>query len=77
MQSDKSILEWVRIARKSHVTTTVALPREVIEKWKLGNGSTLTVSLLEDGSLKIRPSEKELEFQERMQRMEVVKDAEN
>lgn len=60
-------LEWNRAARYVHGTFMVSLPRQLTKKWRLGRGSTLLLSLLNDGSLLVKPSKEEDDYQRRTQ----------
>lgn len=44
---------------KIHHTFTVSLPPDVIRSWKIGKGDFISVSLQEDGSLKLKPVKSE------------------
>jgi antitoxin component of MazEF toxin-antitoxin module len=68
--ASNELIEWIRGARNYHGTFEVAIPKPVTEKWKLHSGSTVSVILLENGDVLIRPSKAELDFQKKMEKVE-------
>lgn len=65
-KSEEFVLEWIRTARNSHNTFAVALPRQLARKWNIGSGSRLSLQLKTDGSLVVKPSPEEREYQRRI-----------
>ena len=64
--TEEIILEWERKARDTHGCFTIAIPKQVANKWKIGTGSLLNIALLNDGTLKIGLSEEEIRYQKRI-----------
>ena len=69
MTENQTVLEWERKARDTHGSYTIAIPKQVAKRWKIGSGSILTVALLSDGSLNIKLSEDELRYQAKTEEM--------
>ncbi len=69
MTENQIVLEWERKARDTHGSYTIAIPKQVANKWRIGSGSILTVALLSDGSLNIKLSEDELRYQAKTEEM--------
>lgn len=67
MTENQIILEWDRKARSQHGTFTIAIPKQIARKWHIDRGSILTVALLSDGSLKVKLSDDEIDYQRRME----------
>lgn len=69
MTENQIVLEWERKARDTHGSYTIAIPKQVANKWRIGSGSILTVCLLSDGTLQIKLSEDELRYQAKAKEM--------
>lgn len=65
-ESEEFLIEWIRKSRNSHNTFTVSLPRQIAKKWNIGSSSTLILGLKADGSLVLKPSPEEMEYQRRI-----------
>lgn len=65
-EESEFVIEWIRAARNSHDTYAVSLPRQLAKKWNIGTGSRLSLQLKPDGSLVVKPSPEELDYQRRI-----------
>lgn len=69
-EKSEVVIEWVRAARNQHNTFAVTLPRQVAKKWNIRSGSTVILGLRVDGSLVLKPSPEELEYQRRIKEVQ-------
>ncbi len=65
-----SIIEWEKPVRQMNATMFVSLPKEWVKRWHIEKGSELIISLMPDGTIALKPSDRELEFQRRLKEIE-------
>ena len=66
------IIEWEKLVRQMNATMFVSLPKEWVKRWHIEKGSELIISLMPDGTIALKPSDRELEFQKRLKEIEEV-----
>ena len=72
IENMESIIEWEKSVRQMNATLFISLPREWVKRWHIERGSELIISLMPDGTISLRQSDRELEFQKRLKEIEKV-----